>query len=1411
MNRIYQGRVRSVDFVTSPATKKKPEEVTPLPDWEQCLWDHHVIFQDAVNYYLLALAALADLRDANNLEDEFSRVAQQLYPQVQKSWSSFPRPVAAGARSLRDSITKWLGLDSQSSFDEAITKILEGNAASPVTRSQALAQLLKHCSGESGVQQGGREFLPLLCLEKTGANFKTDPRLIQRAWDMQALPFIIHQQIEDHNTQLLDRFGIYSLATPDNKRPILEPIKAKQRLAEAVKSLAEKNLIDQEVLARLSDTIKTLPEDFTLPNYAGASAKGEPKLRLYALMAFKYVERSPVTLDVLRQVFPAPKEQDSMPPAVDIDNLSDDPIKLARGERGYVFPAFTALPAWNPLSPGEPAWKEFDIAAFKEALKALNQFNAKTKERADKERDLRGELAILLGSSIQGWKAPKTESGDEAELPAPLDADLFKLARDLENVLTGMLDDVVLGDESSEVFGDARYTWREGQWRISIASLRGLGDLAEQWQKKYDKFDSNLAESDLIEIVKAYQSDEKNQRKIGSVPLFLALCEKRFWPLWLSNSENKDANEDEIISNNGIAFLKKVAGFHRTFDEFRRSLEPINLTPAEPVHSRRLYMFSDLTDKVAKVSFSEQDGESFVACAIAMRDERGQVSERRIRLCYSGRRLLRDELQGGDESRWLQPMTKALRIPPNEDEQSKKFDSAVALMPEFSKSCAAQKNTPVDRFLLNFPVSIDTGYIQSFLGKAVTWKGQFNGTRNLNLHLHWPETLSKTSKVKPWWNDRNLIANGFTTLSVDLGQRTAGAWALLRVSTADPRNSGDTKRPVREIGRDGTRTWFAEVIDTGLFRLPGEDQRVRGQEGKLAKEQYGKKGRHAREHEWKAALALAHALQADVPENWVGETFREKSLPEQNDSLIALANRRLSRLNTFHRWSCFAPDMEAVQALSSDRIKKFEAELSYWTDPEVMKWKERLEQNDIIGFSQAAGEGFEKLQSELEEHLVTLANRTVPLRGRSWLWQKKTNTDDGTYRELVDAGEALPGEKVWIRGQRGLTLARIEQLENLRKLFLRHNRSFDRKPGQKAKFGLEDRGRQSGEPCELLLQKIERMKEQRINQTAHLILAEALGVRLRAHIIPSNKRRERDIHGEYEAIPGRGPVDFIVIENLDRYLASQGRAPSENSRLMKWAHRSVRDKIKMLAEEPFGIPVVETAAAYSSQFCAKEGHAGARCEELGKLETYQKERLEKQSKASSKAGSTDPLIYKTLLDQFTELEQLNCQRPNKPPYTLYLPKKGGALFVALPGGTPRQADTNAAINIGLRALAAPAALDILHKIRTEKTAGNCRPVRKNIREKGAFTTSSLIAFKTSPSDKLTKASNPNFFYDGASLATFDRATLSVGESSLPMASGIGLWSAVNTKFPSRLVDINSQRLKKWRQKHSSCDEDDIPM
>ncbi len=1422
MNRIYQGRVSSVEIPDGKDDQGNPKwkPLDPNPKiardrWQSILWQHHELFQDAVNYYILALASLADPEHAT------SRLIKDLRARVSAAWKAFPRSVGEDARSLRQSLARWIKISADASLEDAFETVLRGNEATAKVRTLALALLLERCGGESAVQQGGRGYLPRFCDAKAKPTYDFSAVSQAAGTGKDRLSRILHDSSRENEfAKIADDMDL-SWTVKLRPGEFFAPEDSCARLIEAIEHL--RGLLCNASTTRVKEVANQFSDfEEQLNSFKVAVGNGLQKIMIprnrkaskdltFATLAFKFFP-CPLTGKILSLFIKKPnaaateKHRD----CVDFASCGDDPIKLARGSRGFVFRAFTALPDWAPKSSGEPAWKEFDIAAFKEALKSLNQFNQKTQERIDDENNLRGQLAIMLGSEVKGWKPRKTETNEIEPTPEPLDPKLFQLARELEHDLTQDSADTVAGDEKSVAFGTALYAYREGEWQLSQASLRGYGDIADEWNTLYGKSYESLTPSILEDVVKKHQREEKNKNSIGSVPLFLRLCEKKYWPLWLEQDDESGDSPSEK------SFLHSMVSFRGKFNDFERSLEPINLTTAEPKHSRRLYMFSDLTDKTAKTAFAKTEKGFAVECAVAMRLDNGSIKEQRVRLFYSARRLLRDELQGGAESRWLQPMTCALGLKMPEKTNQMEFESAVSLMPDFKRSSNALKAEQL-RFLLNFPIKLDPLWIHAGLGKAVIWKGQFNGTRDKNLHLHWPGTLKGKANESPWWKNRQIIHRGFTCISIDLGQRTAGAWALLCVTCADPRmvNKG-TKRPVREIGFDGQRTWFAEILSAGILRLPGEDQKSLGSNSKPEVERFGKSGRNSLEYEWQEGKELARNLLAENPEAWMGKSVDEKSFPEQNDALIALANRRLSRLSTFHCWSCFDPDRPAVAARRPILIKKLVEELEHWQDAEITNWKSLIENGDFAAFRVAAGTSFNALRLKLGDQLVALANRVAPLRNRSWRWDRRRNdAAQGLYGELLDTGIQLTERPTWLRGQRGLSLSRIEQLENLRRLFLRYNRSFDRDAGKPAKFGRADLGRKSGEPCRFLLEKIDQMKEQRVNQTAHLILAQSLGVRLKEHQIDVNDREARDIHGEYEKIPGREPADFIVIENLDRYLTSQGRAPSENSRLMKWAHRAVRDKIKMLAEEPFGIPVVETAAAYSSRFCAITGAPGARCEELPKLSDYHRGLLEKRSKRPTKPGQPHPDIFATFLKQFDALEKLNQElekirdrqkRTSKAFYTLFVPRQGGALFLSshreksgFAGRMPKQADINAAINIGLRAIAAPDALGILHKVRAEKEGDIFRPVIKNAREKAAFAVKSVISLLSGASNKLAKSRSPNFFFDAYALGCFDSATLKLADKIIPLSSGIGLWTSLNQLFPSLLAEINRMRLERWQK------------
>lgn len=1380
MNRIYQGRVGKIEV------KLEDGSYQPVPfsggghsgDQSTCpLWLHHQIFQDAVNYYLLAMASLA-----KQPVQGAGRLMGDLPARVAEAWEVFPRQDAAraGARSLRESVGPWLGLDQSATLQQAYEAILKDNAAVGKELSLALALVLDQCSGESGIQQGGREYLPKLCDSKSKATYSYSSSTLESGKGKEQLAHVLHGEPTDKDLKELAASMELSWTVKVSPGKFYEGPEAIARLSEAIShvetmlSLPSPRLAESLLgvsdwvgeIAQIKSNLKTRPEGYKIAR--NRKAAKDLTFSSIAFMAFP----CQLTRHCLRLGLKAPKKEPKKASTNDVDysTLGDDPVNLSRGSRGYVFPAFTSLPSWNPKNPGEPVWKEFDIAAFKEALKALNQFRLKTEEREERKKNLEGLIAHLIGAPIEGWKPLKEDSGEEGELPDPLDLNLLKLAWELEEEMTRGLSESIVGESNFLPFGKGAIAVRDGGWTVTRASLRGLRDIVEDWMRIIAK-NSNAPREEFVEAVKAHQRKEGKAGAIGSVGLFFTLCEPKFHPLWMNTSSTDD--EADAGSNR---FLNRLADLHESVAEHTRCKEPVNLTPAEPRHSRRAFMFSDLNGRSAAKYVAGDMAEVSIAHPIAK-----IVKETRCRLHFSSPRLRRDGLLDSEEG-WLQPMTKALGLKLDQP-KLKTFDSALSLMPDWDSSGGL-------RYLINFAASIDAEPLRSAIGKFSLWGRQFNGTKDKNIHLHWPGTVDVAKmKVTPWWNNPEIIESGFTVLSTDLGQRTAGAWGLLRITSSRP----ETPRPVRSIGNDGAREWFAEVLKTGMHRLPGEDAVVRGKDGQMAQELSGKTGRMASEGEWAEALELAAKLLADDPKSWVGSSRTEKSYPEQNGSLVVLANRRLSRLATFHRWSCFDPDKESDPKRRESMVAKLIAELTQWEDTDVTSWASKLGEGDVAAFKRSAGEAFAKYRRDLLPLLVKLANRVCPLRNDLWAWKERG--DASPYGDLVrvarDQGTPPP-----IRGQRGLSLARIEQLEGLRKLFLRYNRALDRSPGTPAKFGRADEGRASGEPCSDLLKKIDNIKEQRVNQTAHLILAQALGVKLAPHSLDAATRRDGDHHGEYAKITGREPVDLVVIENLDRYLTSQGRSPSENSRLMKWSHRAIRDKVKMLIEEPFGIPVLEVPASYSSRFCAVTSEPGSRCEERAFLDDYLKEMLNRRANTAPPAHQSDMRPWHNkLLGQFEKLAEINAKRSadGKPPKTLLLPKTGGPLFLGAIESPVVQSDMNAAINLGFRAVAAPEALHLLHRVRSQTDGQEITTVAKNARERAAYgKKGASISMKGTRSSKLSKSAN--FFHDVKGIARFDRGEITIAGTTIAVASSIGIWHAVNESILPRIVAINEQRL-----------------
>jgi hypothetical protein len=1389
MNRIYQGRISKVLIRHGNI---KTDEWQEEKNWEPLLRMHHDVFQDAVNYYLLALGALAN-RDSS----DGNRLVRDLHGRLSESWNKFPRDNTHGAKSLKDSITPWLNLSESSTLDEAFCKILEFENPSERDKKiqeRALLSLLFDLEGESKIQQGGRSYLPYFCISKSdrGFNFPREQASLKKKNSKDVVAQLLWSITEVSETTFADlgtKLEFDYFAKP-SKVEYLNSDESKKILHDAVLHLSNEKIINEEKKLLWIKNIELL-SDIQIKSYQGGSInKAALKNRFYAWLVFTYLETSEYTFNLLKSFFPQPKDKKLNATQLNIKmqkeefeekllEFGDDPIKLARKERGYVFRAFTALPVWNPASPGEPVWREFDIAAFKEALKALNQFGQKTEDREIEKQELQNKISwMTVNDSAIKLPNKEEEESDEKKIPAKLAGDLrYALAKELENELSY----TVLSDQH--------------KFNITRGSLRCFNDLKVLWNKFYkdnkDKKDNQEIENELEKIVKNFQSTGKNKYNIGSVPLFLALCQKKYWSLWIEPDDK--TLEEWKSTNRSTSILYSVSELHEMEFDLKRKEQAVKLTPAESIFSPRFFCFSDvLNDGKKKDTLPKMESGFYDTKLVCYEKLLNAYTVKEARLQFTAPRLHRDKIIGCNNSpHWLQPMMKALQLP--SDALQATYDKiSVSLMP--SSYDNRTHSAPSLKYLLNFSVTVNPDKIKKHFGIEKRWKGNINGTNDKGIHLHWPGTITNTNtNVVPWWENKEIIDRGFTVLSNDLGQRSAGAWSLIKVSTSN------SDKNCHYIGSAGNHKWYAQVIKTGLYRLPGDNEYKNSYD--KSKSYPTKKGRSSssEEHTKAKDLALKFGISSEEVTDWLGSSHTDLSFPEQNDKLIKIANQSLSRLLTYHRWTCLKFETIEDEAKKEKSIKNLISELDVYSG--FNELSESLRNRDFKGFFDKTSDLFIENRRKIEPLLIELANRVVPLRDRSWGWVPRGN--GVPYGDLIDIGPA-PAVRPKIIGQRGLSLNRIEQLENLRKLFLRYNRSLERKPGESAKFGFDDKDRMSGEPCEILLDKINNIKDERINLTAHLIIAEALGVRLKQVKSPSNSydKLRTDLHGEYETISGRTPVDFIVLEDLSSYKTSHEKGPGENKRLMAWAHRSVLLKVKELSEA-FGMQILEVPAAFSSRFDSRNGVAGFRAFEVSSIDDSRLYALKKSlNNVKDKSSSSGSNINK-LIEQIDHVSKINSSRKEagKPLYTLLVPVRGGPLFIPATSGSPSQADINASINLGLRAIAAPDIFSIHNRIRaySDKSGKNARRylVRgTNKREQAVFKHKPEVEFLSDRSEILS--STLSLFFDPNHIGKFDRAKVSMdNESSIDVCSSKALWKFVKDNELLRCIELNGRRMEKW--------------
>ncbi|MEI7773647.1 MAG: type V CRISPR-associated protein Cas12b [Verrucomicrobiota bacterium] len=1356
---------------------------------------------------------------------------------------------------------------------EALAKFRQPLVLSGVLASEmelAGESLTFDLGGEGSIQQGGIEYWPYFCQSdfKSGVTFPREASQLAKEKAVKQLPQILWSKRAEMHFSLIHAALKQSYFCNIAGQSMLPESKSKEIFVEALNALKEKTLLTNAQWDELTEMLENhVPE---IAKYAGGSVnKDALKLRFQGFLVFKHLLPNVEGLRVLRSLYVEPIKKKSAKKTDSGEKknaearflaLGDDPIKLVRGKASIVFRAFTALPLWKPkeisdklyersafyheIVTGEShqySWKLFDVAAFKEALKVYNQFQQNLVKREDKLNDFATKLLVMDGDRAMEaygdestkalrerletiWKAAKgkvqpskNDTGEESVTIRFAEDTRIDRLRQIVN--DDLAEEYRLTDGKSTAYGLRRRT------------IKGWGEVKRRWQtivRKGVAFSIPKRDELKAELDKLRSGEKRDQ--IGSHKLFESLIvDDQAWSIW---REPDDQLQEQILKNQWAA--DPLEAF-REFCELREAMEevsarPLNFTPADSRYSRRLFSFTDTC------SFGKDAGEykhdlrqQAVTVPVAVRLADGRFTVQACLVSYSAPRLLRDQIRGEDGSYvqdWMQPMMRALFGEGEGKMNPQKLkDSAVQLMPDYAGGNSK-------RVLLNFPLDLDESKIQSLIGKATIWQKQFvSWKKGAQLpFMRWTGDFDEKDSGG-WWKK----VSTFRVLAADLGTRHAASIALVECG----KEKGGT---TRFIGNDGGSDWFGRYRSGKILRLPGENALIlrpespldQGAKGKTFREElYGERGRSADDAELVEVLTMLNILgQSDLVEgvSEMVELRRRFSFPELNDKLLVAMRRAqgwVANCISWH-WKLTQPDSEDQRANALEQLRE---------QDRMPTWQSLADgtEANLVALRDTLHVYISLQRENIQKQLLKLTARILPLRGRGWEWV--IHTEKADCHILRQTADGTGPENVKLRGQRGLSMARVEQLSELRRRWQSLNQSLRRQIGSKPLTASEMRNDPIPDPCPDILTKLENIREQRVNQTAHLILAEALGLKLRVPQMSAESRRATDTHGEYEV--SRPPVDFIVLEDLSRYLSDQGRARSENTRLMKWCHRAVMQKVKMLAE-PFGIPVLETPAAYSSRFCSLTGASGFRAVEVSwadrsnfrwaQLLKISLPLLEQEiEKASANKAKLEELRRRREAVQFanyifSRLEKVS--RSKQPHCTLLAPQPGGPMFVTArevqhpapaanrkqqgnTGVLPMQADLNAAANLALRAVAHPNCAHIHHRLRTERKKGAInQPDTFLAREPRRFGNEKVAIIPKGAND-LPKERNTNMFYDEVGVATFGRARLESDQgSSFPYASGPSLWAKVNDRELqwARCMEINQARIQRWEE-----DGDEIPM
>lgn len=1363
ITRIYQGRIIDAEFETTDNVWSP--DCTP---WD-ALYQTHCLFQDAVNYHIVALAGMC-----NGYDDV--PIASKFASRISKIWTQSPKD-QPDAQSLQTSIARTLNLVNPT-FEQAVDAIFEG-----VENRNILPYVLKYVmestsKGDGAIQQNGRELLPKLCNPDFKGNFDYSLKERNATEGLRLLHKELETASDDELRQLASQMDLSwagiktqpgEYFTEHETKAEIEKItnEFKAFIKNELDGAAKKALADlkvKDISAAVDEVLASVPMMSIRP--LAKNNKVAPSLKQCAVMFMYYPCHT--TAQLLRHRLPKVQEGSQEVQQWDIEkDLSDDPIIMTRGSRGYVYLGYSALPSWQNETTAAMYEKEWDILAFKEALKAVHGFNLKQDER-DAEK---AKIAALVLYMTKGEGKIKF-SNEEAEEYVPV----FKDDRRFDAVKK-LISELSLNEGE--------------EFTVRHRTINGYDEVVKQWKSSIAAGKDSTA--DLQQIVKDVQAKES---RFGSQLLFATLCREEYRCIW-----QEEGPQDKLPRSKHV--LRDYGELQELQKELVRLSEEVRVTAAEPEYSPRQLMYSDLTNlgpvKGSCKFIPQQEG--ILRIGVIVHNGKGRYEGVPVKVRYSAPRLVRDCL-GTDSANWpkdakdkqtqqdwLQPMLAALNIC-IDDLPIMAKQPAVALA--ISSSSSENKN-----FYLNIPVQIDVSKLQEKIGKVNVWKSQFSGVKDELLHLHWPQT--KTGAVPAWWENPMIKSEGFSVLGVDLGVRYAAAYSLIHVRNNNNIKSFKGSTIVnRLIGSTGSDHWYGGIVKQGLIKLDGEGRSLE----RKGRAQAGPQGiRLAKEEELKC---VEEAFLPVAIEPWfVGKHAEKIKATDLSKEALRLFRRILSRNRLFSSWYVKLQD-ESKCAAALEVMQDY---FNSVQDKIVPGMKDALNAQNLEEIKKLLKSAALSVREKLPKIAEVVTNSILPLEKGEWCWVHQSRPNyigSGVMQRHHE--EAKRKKKRFFKG--GLSVNRIEILEDLRQSLQSMNRQLHYQLGEEVPFGSASRQLKVIDPCPDILQKIENIRETRVNQIAHDIVAQALGVKLIGDKENKNDAGKDIHHGTYERIPNRKPVDFVVLENLVRYKMSTDRTPLENSTLMRWAHRQIVGKVHQLLTEVFGIQVILANPAYTSRFDCMTSAAGFRANHLD--DNYCKWVNADYSRASDKE--------KKIAAHYKEVCGV-LQNDSATPkgFALYRPQQGGEFFIA-PGvdGKPivRNADMNASANIAWHALAAPDAFSLLHRLRLQKDAKKGLKLRKDNKREKAITN---YTFETVGSlDDSQTSFVTAFIQTNPKLQTL--CTLRNEKELIPFVHGKVLWGDLKEKQWLYCHMLNKRLLQKIGHDTSEIDKllpedenDDIPM